>query len=71
MIPRDTTPEAQAVQDAIHRRMTPDQRLAISLSLTAMAREGIRARIRWMFPQIDEQAVHRKLMEEFYGPLPF
>lgn len=71
MVPRDTTPEAQAVQDAIHRRMTPDQRLHISLSLTAMAREGIRGRIRRQHPGLDEPAVHRQMMEELYGPLPF
>ncbi len=55
--PRDTSPEAWAVQLAVWKRMTPGQRLDIAVSmseeLVSLTRTGIRAR----HPEYDDDAV--------------
>jgi len=55
--PRDTTPEAWAVQLAVWKRMGPERRLtvaaAMSEELFSLARTGIRAR----HPEYDDEAV--------------
>ena len=70
MIPRDTTPEAQAVQDRIWREMGVARRFAVASSLSNAVRNEIKRRIRGREPLLPEPAVHLRMIEELYGPLP-
>ena len=64
---RDTTTEAHAIQLAIYRRMTVDQRLALALDMSEAARrtslDGIRAR----HPAYDEPTAIRALFRLLHG----
>lgn len=54
MVPvRDTTPDAAAVQTAIYRRMTPDQRTRAAAEMSAMARAITLESIRTRHPEYD------------------
>lgn len=63
----DTTAEAHAIQLAIYRRMTMDQRLALALEMSAAARrtslDGIKAR----HPDYDEATAIRALFRLLHG----
>ncbi|MEE9404104.1 MAG: hypothetical protein V3V20_04375 [Algisphaera sp.] len=67
MTPCDTPPDVQAVQDEIHRRMSDDERLAHAFRLTALARAGIRDRLRRQYPLLEEEGIHRQMIYELYG----
>ena len=54
---RDTTPEAQAVQDAIHRAMTGEQRVILAFEMSMFARELARAGIQEQHPDWPEDRV--------------
>ena len=64
---RDTTVEAHAIQIAIYRRMTVDQRLELALEMSEAARrtslDGIRAR----HPEYDEGTAIRALFRLLHG----
>ena len=64
---RDTTAEAHAIQLAIYRRMTMDQRLALALEMSEAARrtslDGIKAR----HPEYDEATAIRALFRLLHG----
>jgi hypothetical protein len=65
--PRDTTARAHAVQLAIYRRMSTDERLGLAVDMCAAARrttlDGIRAR----HPDYDEATAVRALVRLVYG----
>ena len=67
MIPADTTPEAQAVQDRIHREMSDERRIEMTFGMIAMARVGLRDRLRRFHPELDEAQLHRRMIAELYG----
>jgi hypothetical protein len=53
----DTTPDAAAVQQALYRAMTGEQRVAIALKMSIMARQITLDGIRFRHPEYsDEQA---------------
>ncbi len=63
---RDTTPDAAAVQTAVYRRMTTDQRTWAAVEMSAMARaitlENIRARHPEYDPHQARMALYRLLV---------
>jgi hypothetical protein len=77
---RDTTPDAAAVQRAVLRRMTGDQRVRLAAQMSEDAREisrcGIRARHPGYTPVEVEQALRRlmlgdDLVRRVWPHLPF
>jgi len=66
----DTTRAAQAVQLAIHRAQTGEQRLAIALDMSLFARELARAGIRSDHPDWTEKQVARELLRLAFLPSP-
>jgi hypothetical protein len=63
---RDTTPDAAAVQTAIYRRMTTDQRTRAAAEMSAMARAITLENIRARHPEYDvhqaQMALYRLLV---------
>ena len=66
----DTAPEAQAVQDAIHRAMTGEQRVLLAFEMSMFARELARAGIRQQHPDWPEDRVARELLRMAFFPKP-
>jgi len=66
----DTAPEAQAVQDAIHRAMTGEQRMILAFEMSMFARELARAGIRQQHPDWPEDRVARELLRMAFFPKP-
>jgi Rv0078B-related antitoxin len=66
----DTAPEAQAVQDAIHRAMTGEQRMILAFEMSMFARELARAGIRQQHPDWSEDRVARELLRMAFFPKP-
>lgn len=67
MLPLDTTAEAQAVQDAAYRRMSPGEKLQAVLTLSAVTREFARCGVRLRHPHLDEAGVTRQLVKDLHG----
>ena len=64
---RDTTPEAEAVQIEIYRRMTPKQKLAIIEELNRQARELVVEGLRLRHPDAGPEEQFRRLMDLTLG----
>ena len=67
MVPADTTPEAQAVQDRIHREMSLEHRLAIVSDLSVATREAARARLATAHPELDVRQIQSLVIREIHG----
>ena len=67
MSARDTTPDAAAVQTAIYRRMTPDQRCAIAAEMSAMTRAIALENIHGRHPAYDEHQARMALYRLLVG----
>ena len=65
--PADTDARAHAVQLAIYRRMSGDQRSRVALELSEMVRETARAGIRARHPSYAAGDVERALRRLLYG----
>ncbi|HEX6040085.1 hypothetical protein [Longimicrobium sp.] len=68
----DTSPEVQAIQDEIHRRMTGEQRLNLAIEMSEMTRRIAMARLRSEHPDWTEWELKRELLRYAFGtdPLP-
>lgn len=75
---RDTTPDAEAVQLDVFRRMTPRRKLQLMEDANRNAREMALAGLRLRHPDAGEEALFRRLMdltlgeelaERAFGPL--
>jgi hypothetical protein len=80
VIPRDTTPDAAAMQRAVLRRMSGDQRVRLAAQMSEDAREISRSGIRARHPEYSaievEQALRRlmlgdDLVRRVWPDLPF
>jgi hypothetical protein len=78
-VSRDTSAEAQKVQDSIFREMSPRRKVELVEEANRTARELALAGIRSRHPGATEEQVFRLLMdltlgaelaEKVYGPLP-
>jgi len=75
---RDTTPDAEAVQLDIFRKMSPRRKLQLMEKANRNAREMALAGLRLRHPDADEEELFRRLMdltlgeelaERVFGPL--
>jgi hypothetical protein len=57
---RDTTAEAQSIQDEIHRKMGPERRFELAWELSLLAREFALAGIRRDHPEFTESEAMRE-----------
>jgi hypothetical protein len=64
---RDTTPDAAAVQTAIYRRMTPDQRTWAAAEMSTMARAITLDNIRARHPEYVEHQARMALYRLLVG----
>ncbi len=63
----DTTTDARKVYFAALAAMTPAQRVARAMELTAAADELLRAAVRRRFPHIEGEDLTRELLRARYG----
>lgn len=66
----DTSPAAQAIQDAIHRAMTGEQRVLLAFEMSMFARELARAGIQREHPDWPADRVARELLRMAFLPKP-
>ena len=66
-MPFDTTPEADAIQQEIFRRMTPEQRLKVALEMSDSMRNVALTGLRMRRPELTEEELARELMRLMYG----
>lgn len=68
----DTSPEAEAVQLSIYKRMTGSQRVRIAIELSMMTRKLTLSRLRSQHPEWSEFELKRELLRYAFGdqPLP-
>jgi hypothetical protein len=66
----DTTPEIEAMQIQIRRRLTPEQRLSIALEISDVSRELRKAGIRREHPDWSERQVMIELFRRAFLPEP-
>jgi hypothetical protein len=64
---RDTTPDAEAVQLAVWRRMSPGQRIELGLQLSEDVRAVTLAGIRSRHPEYDDENAKYALFRLLYG----
>lgn len=67
----DTSPEAQAIQDEIHRRMTPEERLKLAFEMSEMTRNLALSRLRKEHPDWTEWELKRELLRYAFGSQPW
>jgi hypothetical protein len=67
----DTSPEAQAIQDEIHRRMTGGERLKLAFEMSEMARNLALSRLRKEHPEWTEWELKRELLRYAFGSQPW
>jgi uncharacterized ferredoxin-like protein len=64
---RDTTPDAMAVQTAIYRRMTSDEKTRLAAEMSEMARTIARENIQLRHPEYDAHQVRMALYRLLLG----
>lgn len=69
-MPLDTTPEIEAMQIEIRRRMSPEQRLLVALEISDLCRELRKAGIRRDHPDWSERQVVIELFRLAFLPQP-
>jgi hypothetical protein len=65
---RDTTASAAQLQEEIHRRFTPAERLRMAFEMSEFARSLSRAGLRHRRPDLSESELDREMLVQFYGP---
>jgi hypothetical protein len=71
MLPFDTTAEAHQAQIEVYRRMGPESRLRLGMSMCDAAREIAREGIRARHPEYDETSVKWALFRLILGDALF
>jgi len=66
----DTSPEAQAVQFEIWRKMSGEQRMTLAYEMSMFLRELAAAGIRQDHPDWTEKQVSRELLRRAFFPAP-
>ncbi len=67
MTVRDTAPEIRRRQVGIYRRMSPDQRVELAVSLSEDVRLVTLDGIRHRNPDFDDRRVHREWLRILHG----
>jgi hypothetical protein len=69
-MPFDTSPEAEAIQLEVFRRMTPAQRIEMALEMSESIRNVSLSGLRQRHPELNEQELRRELLRLMYGFSP-
>lgn len=69
-MPSDTSPQAEAIQLEIFRRMTTAERLKLALEMSDSMRNIALAGLRTRRPDLNENELLRELMRVMYGFAP-
>jgi len=64
---RDTAPSAAELQDNIHRRFSPAERLRMAIEMSEFARSLSRAGLRSRQPDLTESEIDQELLYQLYG----
>jgi len=64
---RDTTPEAQRLQVAIHQRLSPSERFASAIEMSNFAHELAAATLKRREPGCPDEEVMRRLASVLYS----
>lgn len=67
MAPRDTKPSAAELQDEIHRRFSPAERLRMAIEMSEFARSLSRAGLRDRHPELSESELDDEMLNLMYG----
>ena len=67
MAARDTNPSAAELQDEIHRRFTPAERLRMAIEMSEFARSLSRAGLRHRHPELSESELDDEMLNLMYG----
>jgi hypothetical protein len=67
----DTSPEVQAIQDEIHRRMSGEEKLKLAMEMSDMARNFSLARLRAEHPEWTDWELKRELLRYAFGSEPW
>jgi hypothetical protein len=66
MVARDTTSSARELQDAIHRRFSPADRLRMAIEMSEFARSLSRAGLRSRNPELSESELDDEMLKQLY-----
>jgi len=64
---RDTTASAAQLQEDIHRRFSPGERLRMALEMSEFARSLSRAGLRNRRPEMTESELDDEMLKQLYG----
>jgi len=64
---RDAAARAAELQDSIHRRLTPAERLRMAMEMSELARSLTRAGLRNRKPELTEAELDDELLVQLYG----
>ena len=67
MVARDTSRAAAELQDDIHRRFTPAERLRMAIEMSEFARSLSRAGLRSRRPELTEAELDEEMLHQLYG----
>ncbi|MEO8381099.1 MAG: hypothetical protein ABI779_15660 [Acidobacteriota bacterium] len=67
MVARDTTRSAAELQDEIHRRFSPAERLRMAIEMSEFARSLSRAGLRSRRPELTEAELDDEMLHQLYG----
>lgn len=67
MVARDTSLEAAELQDEIHRRFSPSERLRMTIEMSEFARALSRAGLRGRSPELTEAELDDAMLDQLYG----
>jgi hypothetical protein len=70
MVARDTSRAAAELQDDIHRRFTPAERLRMAIEMSEFARSLSRAGLRSRRPELTEAELDDEMLHQLYGFRP-
>ncbi len=66
MVARDTKPSTEELQDDIHRRFTPAERLRMAIEMSEFARSLSRAGLRDRHPDLSESELDHAMLKQLY-----
>jgi hypothetical protein len=67
MVARDTTRAASELQDEIHRRFSPAERLRMAMEMSEFARSLSRAGLKSRRPELTEAELDDEMIYQMYG----
>jgi hypothetical protein len=67
MVPRDTTSSAARLQEEIHRRFTPGERLRMAFEMSEFARSLSRAGLKNRHPELTDAELDDAMLQQLYG----